>query len=88
MARRREVDRLQQALEWAGGQLDDVRDREDAWVITWHSSRGEPHTSIIRKEDLGIVSAGICLEERDGDFDVQSLVSVMDEAESNGFAEW
>jgi hypothetical protein len=88
MARRREVDRLHQALEWAGGRLDDVRDRGDAWVITWRSSRGEVYTSIVRKDDLGVVSAGICLEERDEDFDVQSLVSVMDEAERSGFAGW
>ena len=37
------------------------------------------HTSLIRKNDLTVVSAGICLDDQDEDFDLMALVGVMEQ---------
>jgi hypothetical protein len=39
------------------------------------------HTSAIAKADLTVVSSGICLSGRDRDFDLQSLVGVIEHQE-------
>ena len=41
-------------------------------------SYGQRHTSAIGKGDLTVISSGICLSGRARDFDLQSLVGVMD----------
>ncbi len=77
--RDREELRVRDALAWAGGALEDVRERGDAWLISWRDRGGNAHGSLIRKSDLEVVSAGVCLSGMDAAFDVQSLVSVMEE---------
>jgi hypothetical protein len=72
--------RLGGALRLGGGRLVDFRDRDDVWVVEWTTSDGERHTSIVTKEDLSVVSSGICLSGRDRDFDLQSLVGVIEQA--------
>lgn len=69
--------RLQQALDFAGGALQDFHDRGDFWLVDWNTPDGESHRSAINKQDLTVVSAGICLSDQDQDFDLQSLVSVV-----------
>jgi hypothetical protein len=76
--RRRDEDRLGKALRRAGGSLRDFRDRGDVWVVEWVTRDGEQHNSAIDKRDLTVASAGICLSGRDRDFDLQSLVGVME----------
>ncbi len=76
---RRDEARLGKALTFAGGQLQDFRERGDFWLVEWSTPDGEIHRSAISKQDLTVVSAGICLGDRDQDFDLQSLVSVMDQ---------
>jgi hypothetical protein len=73
--------RLQKALEVGGGQLQQFHDRGDYWTVEWTTADGENHTSAIAKKDLTVMSSGICLSGRDRDFDLQSLVGVIEERE-------
>jgi hypothetical protein len=81
----RDERRLRQALKIGGGELRQFRDRGDYWTVNWTVnwtiSDGVRHTSAIAKNDLTVVSSGICLSGRDRDFDLQSLVSVMESRE-------
>ncbi len=74
----REERRLRDALYMGGGELRDFRDRGDFWQVEWTTRNGEHHTSAISKHDLTVISSGICLSERDRDFDLQSLVGVIE----------
>jgi len=70
--------RLRGALAMGGGELEAFQDRGDYWLVEWTTRQGENHTSAIAKKDLTVISAGICLDERDRDFDLQSLVGVVE----------
>ncbi|MGK7876604.1 MAG: hypothetical protein AB4426_25910 [Xenococcaceae cyanobacterium] len=76
-------ERLQQALRRGGGELQEFRDRGEFWQVEWRTADGTVHTSAIDKSDLTVISSGICLSGRDRDFDLQSLVGVM-EQQDNG----
>lgn len=71
--------RLKRALELGGGQLESFIDGGDYWNTQWVTSTGERHTSAIRKSDLTVLSAGICLDGEDDKFDLQSLVGVVEQ---------
>lgn len=73
--------RLRKALKLGGGELHQFQDRGDYWTVDWTTSDGVRHTSAIAKDDLTVVSSGICLSGRDRDFDLQSLVGVMEDRE-------
>lgn len=77
----RDEKRLRQALKLGGGELHQFQDRGDYWTVDWTTSDGVRHTSAIAKDDLTVVSSGICLSGRDRDFDLQSLVGVMEHQE-------
>ncbi len=70
--------RLQRALKMGGGELRDFCDRADYWLVEWTSGSGKHHSSAIAKNDLTVMSAGICLSGLDNDFDLQSLVGVVE----------
>lgn len=70
--------RLRAALEQGGGTLSGFSDRESYWLVRWETSDGEQHTSAIEKTDLTVMGAGICLEDTDRAFDLQSLVAVVE----------
>ena len=70
--------RLQRALKMGGGELRGFCDRDDYWLVEWTSGSGEHHSSAIAKNDLTVMSAGICLSGLDKDFDLQSLVGVVE----------
>jgi hypothetical protein len=74
----RSEDRLKYALKQGGGALETYRDRGEYWQVEWRSANGEFHSSAIDKRDLTVISSGICLSGRDQDFDLQSLVGVID----------
>lgn len=74
----RDQRRLQQALTTGGGQLQRFSDAGDYWRVEWTTADGQRHTSAISKSDLTVMSAGICLSGRDRDFDLQSLVGVVE----------
>ncbi|NJK70559.1 MAG: hypothetical protein HC941_32340 [Microcoleus sp. SU_5_3] len=71
--------RLQRALKMGGGELQEFRDRDDYWLVEWTSRTGERHSSAIAKNDLTVISAGICLSGEDRNFDLQSLVGVVED---------
>jgi hypothetical protein len=81
-ARRRNApgdeERLREALRVGGGDLRTFNDRGQYWLVEWTTADGERHTSAIAKGDLTVISSGICLSGRDRDFDLQSLVGVID----------
>lgn len=70
--------RLQDALRVGGGELQQFQDRGEYWMVEWTTADGDRHTSAIAKNDLTVISSGICLSGRDRDFDLQSLVGVME----------
>lgn len=49
--------------------------------VTWQR-RGHVHTGLVAQDDLTVQNAGICLSGRDRDFDLTSLVGVMEESRS------
>ncbi len=75
---KRDRRRLQRALEQGGGQLKEFADQGGYWRVEWTTGSGERHVSVISKADLTVMSSGICLSGRDRDFDLQSLVGVME----------
>jgi len=70
--------RLRNALRAGGGELNRYTDRDDHYTVEWTDSRGEHHSSAISKDQLTVLSAGICLDGYDRDFDLQSLVGVVE----------
>lgn len=76
---RHDEKRLREALRLGGGELQQFRDRHDTWWVEWTTADGERHTSAIAKHDLTVVSAGICLSGQDRNFDLHSLVSVVEQ---------
>ncbi|AFY45604.1 hypothetical protein [Nostoc sp. PCC 7107] len=71
--------RLKKALQMGGGELNQFNDRGDYWTVDWTTADGVRHSSAIAKSDLTVISSGICLSGRDRDFDLQSLVAVMEQ---------
>ncbi len=74
--------RLAASLGHAGGRLVSWMDRGDAYTVTYQFGE-RTHTSTVRANDLSIVTSGICLSGQDHDFDLTSLVGVMQEAASD-----
>ncbi len=70
--------RLRAALKMGGGELKEFRNCDDYWQVEWTTADGVQHASAISKADLTVISAGICLDGRDRDFDLQSLVGVIE----------
>jgi hypothetical protein len=80
-AKQLEEKRLRDALALSGGQLVGYEEDEDEnWRVVWQLRDGESHVSTVAKRDLTIVCAGICLSGYDSDFDLQSLVGVVEKS--------
>jgi hypothetical protein len=74
-----DTQRLVEALALDGGELVSFTDEGDCWEVMWKApASGYTYSSVIEKQDLTVVSSGICLDGRDRDFDLQSLVRVID----------
>lgn len=71
--------RLMSALARGGGALHSFTSDAENFQVSWQDSQGEMQFSCVRREDLTVVSAGICLSDRDSDFDLTSLVGVVEE---------
>jgi len=71
--------RLARSVAHGGGRLVSYIERDGVYSVTY--AFGErTHTSTVRASDLAVQTSGICLSGRDGDFDLASLVGVMQEA--------
>lgn len=83
-AKRDQVEvRLADALAHAGAALSSYIEREDAYTVAF-TVDGQRHQSTVYKDDLTILSAGICLSGEDRKFDLQSLVGVIREGRQRG----
>jgi hypothetical protein len=76
-------DRLRDALAHAGAKLQGYLERDDSYRVEFTVGRRK-HVSVVGKKDLSVQVAGICLAGRDRKFDLQSLVSVLREANEKG----
>ncbi|KAF0247357.1 MAG: hypothetical protein FD167_3242 [bacterium] len=75
--------RLKEALRVGGNaRLHQFRDQGRFWVVDWFTSDDQRHTSAISKHDLTVISSGICLSGYDRNFDLQSLVKVIEQRDN------
>jgi hypothetical protein len=75
--------RLRAALQHAGADLRDYQEQADVYRVSYQVD-GRRHTSVVRKDDLGVVTAGICLSGGDRHFDLASLIGVLREGDAAG----
>lgn len=74
-------ERLKSALRRAGADYQSYIEREQTYTVSYMVG-GESHRSTVRKDTLQVESAGICLNNTDSRFDLQSLVSVISEGQT------
>jgi len=78
-----ESDRIKTALTRAGADYKGHIDRGDTYTIEY-AVDGHQHRSVVTKDNLSVVSAGICLSGGDRNFDLQSLVCVVRTGHNKG----
>jgi hypothetical protein len=79
--------RLAAALAHANARLLAFIERGDTFTVTYAIGTAR-QTSTVRKSDLTVLTAGICLAGRDRDFDLTSLVGVMRQAAGQPIPRW
>lgn len=72
----RDERKIKEALNRGGAELSSYSEAEGDFVVKWKFD-GEEYTTVVKKENLSVVSAGICLSHRDELFDLTSIVGVM-----------
>ena len=82
-ARDFDEERLADALAHAGAQLTAYFERGNEYVVRYLVD-GQEHVSTIHRENLQVISAGICLAGEDQRFDLASLVGVLREGRRGG----
>lgn len=74
--------RLQEEMERAGAQVDKYIERGENVEVQWKDNvTHKKYTSVLKIDDLSVVTAGICLSGGDKKFDLQSLVGVVRQGE-------
>ena len=73
--------RLKKDVEFAGGKFVKFEERKDHYSVTYDVD-GNQYTSYISKDPIHqVLTAGICLEGGDKEFDLKSLISVIREGQ-------
>jgi hypothetical protein len=71
-------EQIKAAIERAGAKYRSYVERTDTFTVEF-TVDGETHRSVVKKGNLEVESAGICLSGGDKSFDLQSLVGVIRE---------
>lgn len=75
--------KIQRDVEHAGGTFIESKEKSDHIIVTYKVD-GKPYTSYVTKEvNHKIITAGICLNGSDRNFDLKSLVSVIREGQNS-----
>lgn len=70
--------RLRAAVDHGGGTFQEMVARRDHFTVRF-TVDGRSHRSTVRRKDLTVLAAGVCLAGQDDQFDLQSLVGVLRE---------
>ena len=79
--------RLIKALDHAGARYRSYSERGGVYVVHYEIE-GRRHISTVNRDDLSVVTAGICLSGTDRRFDLTSLVGVLRQAHDTGRIYW
>jgi hypothetical protein len=79
--------RLSEALDHAGAQYRSYSERGGVYVVRYEID-GHQHVSTVNRDDLSVITAGICLSGTDRRFDLASLVGVLRQAHDTGRIYW
>jgi len=82
---RTDLDRMRDALEHAGANLDAFWDAGNGIARVRYTFAGQTHTADVNLADLTLVTAGVCLQGHERDFDLASLVGVMEQFARQGY---
>lgn len=74
-------DRLKHFIEPGGGKLKKYVLRGDHVEILWNSESGASYVSVVQKDTLDVVSAGICLSGEDNKFHLKDLPFIVVQGE-------
>lgn len=72
-----EKERIELALQQAGARLDSFWGNNQTVASVRFEHEGVMRTVTVRRDNLTVVSSGICLSGRDSDFDLTSVVGVL-----------
>lgn len=61
--------------------LDSFRERGQELEVKWKTKSGQPYTTWVKKSNLSVISAGICLDHEDHKFDLNSLIGIVSQGE-------
>lgn len=81
--RDKQEERIKDALQRAGAKYQSYIERKDTYTIEY-TVDGSKHRSVVKKDNLAVESAGICLAGTDKNFDLQSLVGVIRQGQRRG----
>jgi hypothetical protein len=73
-----DVSRIRDSLWHAGAHLTGLREQHGNYQVRY-TVGGRTFSSAVSKDSLGVVSAGVCLDGHDREFDLTSLVGVLRE---------
>lgn len=65
------------AISFMGGKLIDIVRQDDETSLITYSVQGSVFTSLVSTKTMQVISAGICLDDEDSNFDLTTLIPVI-----------